>query len=315
MTIEQGTMMEDFREVGRRLSNWGRWGADDRIGTLNHITPERLVAATRLARTGKLFDLGLVVQSRGIQPAGWARANPIHLMNMTPLDLKDDPHHMCVADDYIMMPLQSVTQWDGLAHVGYDERLYNDIPAASVTTMNGSQELSIHQIARKGVAGRGVLLDITRLKGVERLAAPEPITPLDLEAAMARQGVEVGPGDILLIRTGWIRHFLVDGCAETFWQGEPGLTLECAEWLHARDVASVCSDNWGIETMVPDMSGPLPLHCVLIRDMGMTLGEIFDLEALAEDCERDGVWEFFFSAPPLKVVGGVGSPITPLAVK
>ena len=101
-----------------------------------------------------------------------------------------------------------------------------------------------------------------------------------------------------------------------FWDGAAGLTLECAEWLHARDVAAVCSDNWGVERRDPtEVNSGLPLHCVLIRDMGMTLGEIFMLDALAEDCAKDGVWEFFFSAPPLKVVGGVGTPITPLAIK
>lgn len=307
--------MEDFRDIGKQLSNWGRWGADDRIGTLNLITPEHLVAAAALMKTGKLFDLGLPVSAKGIQPAGMARANPIHLMNITPLDLTDDPNHMCIADDYIIMPLQSVTQWDGLGHVGYDGLLYNGVPAQSITTMSGSLTLSIDQIAARGIAGHGVLLDIAALKGVDQLDAPYGITVADLEAAEKRQGVRVGSGQILIIRTGWIRNFIIDGSAEAFWKGEPGLTLECAEWLHAREVACVASDNWGIERMAVDLSGGLPLHCVLIRDMGMTLGEIFDLEALSRDCAADGVWEFFFAAPPLKVVGGVGSPITPLVFK
>jgi kynurenine formamidase len=307
--------MQDFREVGRRLSNWGRWGTEDQLGTLNHITARRIAAASRLARTGKLFDLGICVMRNGIQRKDGIRRNPLHMMQLTPLDLRDDPNHVCISDDYIIMPLQSVTQWDGLAHVGYDDRLYNDIPASSITTLNGSPLLSIHRIAEKGVAGRGVLLDIAALRGVDRLDAGFRILPDMLEGAEARQNVHVGAGDILLVRTGWIRHFTVDHAVESFWKGEPGIALECAEWLHTREVAAIASDNWGVEVSPEDRSGGLPVHNVLIRDMGMTLGEIFDLDALAADCTADGVWEFFFTAPPLKVVNGVGTPITPLAIK
>lgn len=305
--------METFREIGKRLSNWDRWGADDRVGTLNHITPERLAAAGRLMRTGKLFDMGLEVSGNGIQPQPGPRANPIHLMNISGLDKLTPGLHF--ADDYIIMPLQSVTQWDGLGHVGYDDFLYNNVPADTITTMGGSSVVSVHQIARKGVAGRGVLLDIARLKGVDRLPRGYAIEPAELEAAEASQGVKVGPGDILIFRTGWLRHFLIDKSVAAYWDGEAGLSLACADWLHERQVAAICSDNWGIEVSDPTKPAGLPLHCVLIRDMGMSLGEVFDLEELSEDCAADGVWEFFFSAPPLKVVGGVGAPITPLAIK
>lgn len=305
--------MEDFKALGKRLSNWGRWGAEDRLGTLNFITPQTIAAGAALAKTGKLFDLGLPVSSRGVQQPGSVRNNPVHLMSMTSLDLKG--LGIMIADDYIFMPLQSVTQWDGLAHVGYDDRLYNDVPTDSVTTMNGSGVFSIDQIAAKGIAGRGVLLDIARLKGVDRLKRGEPIYPADLEAAEKAQGVTVASGDILLVRTGWMRCFTIDGSSEMYMDGEPGLHLDCAEWLHQRQVAAVCSDNWAVEVLDPTQGFGLPLHCVLIRDLGMTLGEIFILDALADDCAADGVWEFFFTAPPIKVVGGVGTPITPLAIK
>lgn len=308
--------METFQEIGQRLSNWGRWGADDRVGTLNHLTPDRLAAAARLVKTGKLIDLGLSVGPQGIQQPGASRINPIHLMSMTSLDLRKFAGwgNIVICDDYIFMPLQSVTQWDGLAHVGYDGKFYNDIDADTVTTLGGSAILSIDQIAKKGVAGRGVLLDIAALNGVDRLPLDHEIHPEELERAEQKQGVKVGPGDILLVRTGWLRHFKIDNSPTTYWHGEPGLHLSCAEWLHAREVASVCSDNWGVEFKHPDKPG-LPLHCVLIRDLGMTLGEIFDLEELAEDCAADGVYEFMFTAPPIKVIGGVGTPITPLAMK
>ncbi|MHB8528099.1 MAG: cyclase family protein [Caulobacteraceae bacterium] len=305
--------MDSFRDIGKRLSNWGRWGDDDRLGTLNHLTPDRVVAAARLVKSGKVIDLGLPISSKGIQPAGGPRNNPIHIMSITPLDrLSPDAVY---ADDYIIMPLQSVTQWDGLAHVGYDGMLFNGVPADTVTTMNGSTVLSIHQVAEKGIVGRGVLLDITRIEAVDRLPRGYAIEPANLEAAEEAQGVVVKAGDILLVRTGWIRNFLQDNSPAAYWNGEPGLSLACAKWLYEREVAAICSDNWGVEVSDPEARAGLPLHNVLIRDLGMTLGEIFDLETLAQDCAQDGVWEFFFTAPPLKVIGGVGTPITPLAIK
>ena len=109
--------------------------------------------------------------------------------------------------------------------------------------------------------------------------------------------------------------FTQDGDAAAYWNGEPGIDLACAEWLHERDIAAIGSDNWGIEAMpANDETFAMPVHCVLIRDMGMTLGEVFVLDELAEVCAKTGRWSFFFTAPPLLVVGGVGSPLTPLAI-
>ena len=308
----------DFRTVGKRLSNWGRWGADDRVGTLNHITPDRVAAAGRCIRSGRIVSLGLPIGAPGIQHTMGGRANPIHLMSMIPSDFKHRSDGMCCSDDTITMPLQSVTQWDGLAHIGYDDMLYNDIPGDSVTSYGGSSQLSIAQIAARGIAGRGVLLDIARLRGFEMLEAGDAITPADLDAAEAAQGVTCGAGDIVIVRTGWLRAFTVHDDKARYWNGEPGLSLDCASWLHERDIAAVASDNWGVEAIAPSDGraddAPFPLHCVLIRDMGMTLGEIFVLDELADICATERRWDFFFTAPPLMVVAGVGSPITPLAI-
>ena len=305
--------MEDFRDLGARLRNWGRWGDDDERGTLNHITPERLVAAGGLIRQGRIFDLGIPFDEAGPQPGG-GRINPVHLMSQTG-DTQMFPGGFKYADDYIFMPLQGATQWDSLAHVYYDDHLYNGFPSSDVTVVGAFHD-TIDKIA-KGVAGRGVLLDIARLKGVDWLENRYVITPDDLDAAIAAQGdVAVGAGDILVFRTGWRRLFVEHGSPQEFMAGEPGLGQDCCEWLHARDVAAVCSDNWAIEVLPgEDPNAVFNVHMVLIRDMGMTLGEILDLEELAADCAADGVWEFFFCAPPLKVTKGVGSPINPLAIK
>ena len=303
---------EDFRALGARLRNWGRWGNDDEIGTLNFITPDRLIAAGALIKQGKVFDLGIPFDVNGPQPGG-GRMNPVHLMSQTG-DTQVFPGGFKYADDYIFMPLQGATQWDSLAHVYYDDHLYNGFPSREVTVI-GAAHCSIDKIA-KGVAGRGVLLDLARLRGVDWMAAGEVITPADLEAAEQAQGVRVGSGDILVFRTGWRRLFVEHKSATEFMAGEPGLGQDCCEWLHAREVAAVCSDNWAIEVLPgEDPNATLQVHMVLIRDMGMTLGEILDLEELAADCATDGVWEFFFCAPPLKVTQAVGSPINPLAIK
>jgi len=306
------TTTMDFREIGRRLSNWGRWGKDDERGTVNLITPERLTAAGRLMKQGKIFDLGIPLDGNGPQPGG-GRINPVHLMSQTGQG-QDFPGGFRYADDYIFTPLQGASQWDALAHVYYDDQLYNGFPASSVG-LQGAEHDSIDKQA-KGIAGRGVLLDVAGLKGVEWLVQGYVITPDDLDAAARQQGVAMQPGDILLFRTGWRKKFLRERNANEFMAGEPGLGLDCCDWLHNNQVAAVCSDNWAIEVIpceTPDAL--LPVHMVLIRDMGMTLGEILDFEELTTDCRADGVWEFFFCSPPLKVTMGVGSPINPLAIK
>ena len=304
--------MTDFRAIGKQLSNWGRWGAEDERGTVNLITPERLVAAAGLVKQGKIFDLGIPMDGDGPQPGG-GRINPVHLMSQTGAG-QLFPGGFQFADDYIFMPLQGSSQWDALAHVFYDGQLYNGYPASDVAPQ-GATHNAIDKQA-KGIAGRGVLLDIAALKGVDWLEAGYAITPDDLDAAASRQGVAVKAGDILLFRTGWRRKFLREHDAKTFMAGEPGLGMACAQWLHAHDIAVVASDNWAIEVLpgeYPDVI--LNVHMVLIRDMGMTLGEILDFEELAADCASDGVWEFFFCAPPLKFTKAVGSPINPLAMK
>ena len=304
--------MQDFREIGARLRNWGRWGDTDERGTVNLITPERVVAASGLVKRGAIFDLGIPFDSKGPQPGG-GRINPVRLMSETGAD-QEFPGAFHYADDYVFMPLQSASQWDGLAHVYYDDQLYNGFPSSDVGP-HGAKHCSIDKQA-KGIVGRGVLLDIARLKGVEWLEAGTVISPEDLDAAAARQGVEVKPGDILLFRTGWRTKFVREGDATAFMAGEPGLGLACCQWIHDHEIAAVASDNWAIEVLPGEIDTELlPVHMVLIRDMGVTLGEILDLDELAADCQSDGVWEFFLTAPPIKFTAAVGSPINPLAIK
>jgi kynurenine formamidase len=304
--------MDDFRTIGSRLRNWGRWGDDDERGTVNFITPDRLIAAAALVKKGRVFDLGIPFDGNGPQPGG-GRINPVRLMSETGAD-QMFPGAFKYADDFVFMPLQGASQWDSLAHVYYDDQLYNGYPASDVS-VHGARRNSIDKQA-KGIAGRGVLLDLARLEGKDWLDLGQVITPDDLERAEQAQGVTVGSGDVLLFRTGWRRKFVTEKDPVAFMAGEPGLGMACAEWLHSREVSAVCSDNWAIEVLPGEMADEVfNVHMVLIRDMGMTLGEILDFDELAADCAEDGVYEFFFCAPPIKFTNAVGSPINPLAIK
>lgn len=304
-------MTIDFRDLGRELSNWGRWGPDDQIGTLNLVTTAHVQAAAAEVRTGAVFQLSIPVGKDGPQSGLGGRLNPVHLMSMNPGDFAD--HGLQVADDWIIMPLQSGTQWDALSHIGYDGKLYNGHCVAEVGARSGARQLSVDALTDR-IVGRGVLLDIARLHGVDWLTAGTVITPADLEAAERAQQVRVGEADFLLVRTGWRARLLAEG-RDGWMAGEPGLGLDCARWLHQRSVAAVGSDNWAIEVLPAETDATMPLHCVLIRDMGMPLAEILDLEALAADCAADGRWSFLFVAPPLHISNAVGSPVTPIAVK
>jgi kynurenine formamidase len=306
------TSISDMRELGRRVSNWGRWGADDERGTTNLITPERVAAAAALIRTGTIYELGIPLDSEGPQPGG-NRINPIRLMAENGQE-QVLPGGFKWADDYVFMPLQAGSQYDSLSHVHYDDQLYNGHPGTGVT-VKGADKCGIHTQA-KGIAGRGVLLDVARARGVDWLEAGSAITPDELDAVAAAQNVEIGPGDIVLIRTGWRAKFLADRDPAGFMAGEPGLSLSCASWLRDRDVAVVGSDNWAVEVMPGENPGALfELHMVLIRDMGMTLAELLDFEELSVACAADGTYDFFYAGPPLQFTRGVGSPINPLAIR
>ncbi|HLN16947.1 MAG TPA: cyclase family protein [Acidimicrobiales bacterium] len=306
--------MEHFKALGERLSHWERWGRDDQRGTLNFITPERIVEAAGLVRTGKVFELSIPLGPDGPQSGLGGRVNPLHFMTVMPTDDTGVGKDVHIADDYVTMPLQGATQLDSLAHVGYDGLLYNNVPIQAVQAAGGASRNSIDKTL-PGIVGRGVLADVARHRGVEWLAAGEGIEPEELDAVLAAAGLSVRPGDTLAVRTGWRKKALVEGW-KGWMRGNPGLALGFAEWAHDHELAAVVSDNFAIEVLpAAEGQGMLPLHCVLIRDLGMTLGEIFNLEELAEDCAADGVYEFFLVAPPLRITGAVGSPLSPIAVK
>ncbi len=304
-----------------QVRNWGRWGPHDEIGTLNHITPDSIAAACRLVTTGKVFALGIPLQRQGPQSGTRQRFNPIHTMFRDGGDQPKDAAGVVEmqgyggSDDWIVMPLQCVTQWDSLAHVFYEGKMYNGYDATLVTS-SGAAKNSIDKTTDK-IVGRGVLLDVARHKGARALAPGYPITVDDLEATAAAQKVQVQRGDILLIRTGHMSRYLDKGDWRHFDLDEsPGVSVHTAPWMHAREIAAVASDNYAVEVR-PSELAPFrsPFHICAIPNMGLTLGEIFFLEELAADCAADGRYAFLLVAPPLPVTAGVGTPINPYALK
>lgn len=302
----------NFREIGKRVSNWGRWGAEDEKGTLNLITPEVVLAGAQLVRRGAVFELGIPLDSNGPQALP-GRINPVRLMSESGSD-QDYSGGIKWADDFVFMPLQAGSQWDALGHVWYDGQLYNGFPETAVSS-HGAKRCSIDRFT-KGIVGRGLLLDVAAAKGVDWLEGGYVITPGDLDETAAKQGVEVLAGDILLVRTGWRQKFTRERNAVEWMSSEPGFGVGALDWIRDKDIAALCMDNWGIE-VIPNEDPEIvnPLHCVLLRDIGIPLGEIMDFEELAADCQADNVFAFFFCGPPLKFTGAVGSPVNPVAIK
>jgi kynurenine formamidase len=306
-----------------RLSNWGRWGAADQIGTANLVTPEAIVRAARLVRRGAVFSCALPLDDRG--PVYPGRLPAKHLMSVSGADYEAGARGIGsvpeggirFADDYLFAPLQCSTQWDGLAHAWYGTELYNGVSQRDVRATSGARHLGIEHMCRHFVA-RGLLLDIVAaLDAGPRLDPGYAITANDLDRAVVRSGAAVEAGDVLLVRTGHLPWFYeLKGDKTEFWKAAPGLGRSTVEWLHAHDIAAVALDNITAEVQPAEEPGAvLPLHGLLIRDLGLTLGEMFLLEDLAADCRVDGVYEFLFVAQPLKITGAVGSPINPLAIK
>src|SRR5262245_57216973 len=256
--------MDRIRDIARRVSNWGRWGAEDERGTVNFITPEVIRRAAACVKRGAVFSLALPFAGDGPQFGQGGRVNPVHLMTSLQNQLGPDPDGPRYSDDVIMMPLQCATQWDSLAHVHYGGQLYNGF-AAATTTSAGAARNAIDKLS-PGIVSRGVLLDVARSAGADRLPAGHVIRPDDLEAAERAQGVHVEPGDILLVRTGHLSVFKVDGDRVGYMRKMPGLGLACVEWLHARQVAAVASDTNAVEVIpFEDPSVVLPVHMLCIR--------------------------------------------------
>jgi kynurenine formamidase len=308
-------------EAAAKYSNWGRWGEDDVLGTLNFLDPAKRREGAALVRQGISFSLSQRFEAAGPQKGWRRRVNPVHTMLDTGTDAalgnQGFPHGIGGADDMITMPLQCSTQWDGLGHIFDRGRAWNGRHAEQVVTSEGDLVTGIEHMAPH-VAGRGVLLDAGRVLGAPDGELPDgfAITEDHLEATISAHGVTVGRGDIVLVRTGRLARARRAGWGEYAGGPSPGLSFGTAGWLHRTEIAAIATDTWGVEVRPNEFDGAFqPLHQVAIPNMGLLLGEMWDLDALAAHCAEDGVYEFWLTAAPLPITGAVGSPVNPVAVK
>lgn len=304
----------ELQAVARRVSNWGRWGADDRRGTLNLIDAAAVQRGLAAARQGKLFSLAIPFDEHGPQndrtPPG--RDNPTRHMLSINMNYTGDPGDSAFSDDAVTMGLQAATQWDALAHCSYDGLLYNGVPASTVDEQ-GAHELGIHTYGP--IVTRGVLLDVARALGVEHFDDNHAITGDELDLAETRAGVRVEPGDVICVRTGQMTFLGIDD-PYRFADPSPGIGPDAIEWLHDHDVAGCATDCLTFEPWPKDDgSYAFPVHAINLRDMGMPQGQLWALDELALDCIADGQYDFLLAATPIPFTRAVGAPVAPTAVK
>lgn len=303
----------EVKELAAKVRNWGRWGDDDQIGTLNLITDDVVKSAAQEIKTGRRLALGLPMDENGPQMGAIpGRDNPKREMIMIDTPFTGDPDNFTTSDDKLSMGVQSCTHWDALAHVSYEGKLYNGVPS-SVITEAGAAKMGIDKI--KTIIGRGVLLDIAKAKGVDRVEGGYPLTGADLDAAAELGKVKVQPGDIVLIRTGQMQWFL-EGDREKYGVPASGPSLQTVQWFRDHDVAAVATDNVTFEVYPCEREDAiLPVHLLHLVDMGMTQGQNWNLEDLSADCASDGRYSFFLDASPMPLTNAVGSPVNPVVVK
>ncbi|WP_433856929.1 cyclase family protein [Streptomyces kronopolitis] len=303
---------QEFHDIAARVNNWGRWGADDEIGTLNLITGRVVREAAACVRSGRRVPLALPLQQDGVQTGVIpGRINPLHTMTAVNHEIFG-PDTVATSDDAVTMGLQCATHWDGLAHVSHSGRLYNDRPAHTVTAHLGATALGIERATP--IVSRGVLLDVARAHGTDRLPPGHAVTPEDLDAAEELARTTVRPGDVVLVRTGQLRHYLA-GDRQAYAFPSPGLSLRTPEWFRARDVAAVANDTLTFEIFPPEIEDLwMPVHALHLVEMGMPQGQNWNLEELSAACAQEGRGAFFLSATAEPFVGGTGAPVAPVAV-
>lgn len=304
--------LAEFEAIFESVKNWGRWGADDERGTMNYISPEHVKRAASLVRSGRSVSMAIPINN----VAGPDNPHPaIHYMTQMH-DWDIGSGKLRFAMDFLGMECHGDchTHIDALNHIAYADHLYGGRPASQVKS-KGTNGLDITTYAN-GVVGRGVLLDIPRLRGEPWLEPGEAVTRADLEAAERAQGVTLGEGDILVFRTGHHRRRLERGAWDNGYGGEgkAGLHVDAIPWMHERRIAAFFPDGDG-ETVPSTVDEMLyPIHPLQVVAMGMLVSDSLNLEDVARACEEERRWEFMVVAEPLRLPDGTGSPFNPIAI-
>jgi kynurenine formamidase len=286
-------MMTPVHSSGR---NWGRWGTDDERGALNLLVPDIVQEAARLVVRGQVYPLGRPFAPTTPVPS--LRPAPVHEMTRFSSSANGRRRRVEFSDDI-------VTHIDALAHVWYDDQLYNGF-ASSEVDEHGAARCGVDRV--EPIVGRGVLLDVAGYRGVDVLADDTRLTADDLGECARHQDTEIRAGDIVLIRTGWWTARAA--APDHGFEREPGPEIGAGHWLADRDVSAVGADNFAFEALPADGDRLFPVHELLLRDCGVPIVEGLMLDAIAS--ER--IYEFMFVAAVLPLTGATASPLNPLAI-
>ena len=281
-----------------------KWGAGDERGSGNHMKPEAVLRAARLIRTGQVFELGHVLSPS--MPFFGTRRFDVH----TKRTFMNAPSNRRGSNEEVVIGEigQVGTQFDGFAHQTIGDRLYNCFAMDEVATRSGFTKLGVENVGT--LMTRGVLIDVAASKGVEVLPDGYEITVADLQQALSRQKLTLQAGDAVIVRTGWSALWGKDNAR--YLKTNPGIGTAAAQWLAGQDPMLVGSDNWSVEVAPnPDANLSLPVHQIMLVVNGIHLLENMKLDALA----AAGAHEFALILQPLKIQGGTGSTVAPVAVR
>ena len=298
---------EEVLSYRLRVSNWGRWGPEDELGTLNLLTPERTARAASLVRAGETVSCARPIL---FEPAPDVETPPLHFMIASGEGVEGSGPGG--ASDFFGLACHgsTITHLDSISHVFWDGQMYNGRPANLVTTREGATAGSI-DLLQNGIVGRGVLLDVARLRGVEWMEPGQGVMPEDLESAERDAGIQVEEGDILLIRTGNYRRRLELGPTD---DGGPGPQAALLPWLHERGVALLGSDSPNDPFPNEYHNVGNPIHHIGIVRMGLWLLDNANLEDLSQRCAELNRSQFLLNIGPLRLHNCTGSPVNPIAV-
>ena len=293
----------------RAEDDWypSKYGAEDRLGAINNLSPAKVLEASELIRTGKTYALG-VVTGRETPAYGTRSFQIITMTGGDPSGPGEGPNLQTGNDDLLLTWLGIGTQLDGLGHVGIGHRYYNGTPVSEFLRPDGLLEFGMHTLPP--IVTRGVLLDVAALSGVERLAAGTAINREEIDSAARRQGVEIRHGDVVILNTGW--QALAESDPEGFLSGEPGLGMGGAEYLAGLGVVAVGADGGALEVLPSeDETQVFPVHQLLLAKNGVYILENIRTDELV----ADEAWEFLFVLGLPRFEGAVQMVINPVAIR
>ncbi|MCH8826181.1 MAG: cyclase family protein [Chloroflexi bacterium] len=307
---------EEVLAYFEKLSNWGRWGEDDQLGTLNFLSDENTRKAVSLVREGRTISCARTISW---EPAPDVSSTPIHYMvesgeGWASGDKISARPNQAATDFFgLVFHGYTITHIDSLAHFFWKGKMYNGRPAHLISTSRGATVESV-ELVKDGIMARGVLVDVPLIRGIDWVERGEGVMPEDILAAEERCGFRIQEGDVLLIRTGNLHRRNVEGAVNPREAGSPACQAACLPLFHERSVAVMGSDTGNDVMPSQYVSMSHPVHQVGITAMGLWILDNPNLEELAEACKQRNRWEFLISINPLRLYNTTGSPVNPVAI-